>query len=51
VRSDDIRKIARLKFQPVSNSFGVFLTAIFEIAALQRGWRDFRIAASSYERG
>jgi hypothetical protein len=48
---DDARKIARLKFQPASKSFAVFMTAVFETAAVQRGWRDFRIAPSSCERG
>jgi hypothetical protein len=32
------------KFRQASKSFAVFLAAAQENAALQRGWRDFRIA-------
>jgi hypothetical protein len=44
------RKIQRLKFRSASNSFDVFNAAVFEIAAVQRGWRDFRMTQSSFER-
>jgi hypothetical protein len=37
-------KIADAKFRLASNSFDVFNVARREIAAVQRGWRDFRIA-------
>jgi hypothetical protein len=44
-------KIADLKFCLPSKRFGIFAAAIIEIAALQRGWRDFRIAQCSCEHG
>jgi len=47
---DDANKIAQLGFRHRSSSFGVFAAAAGEIAAVQRGWRDFRIAPSSCER-
>jgi hypothetical protein len=47
---DDARKIARLKFQPASNSFDVSNATVFEIAAMQRCWRDFRMTPSGFER-
>jgi hypothetical protein len=37
-------QIAEGKFWQASKSFAVFLTVARENAALQRGWRDFRIA-------
>jgi hypothetical protein len=39
-----LRKTADAKFRLASNSFDVFDAATHEIAAVQRGWRDFRIA-------
>lgn len=38
------KKIAQLEFQPASNSFAVLVAAVIEFLAVQRGWRDFRIA-------
>jgi hypothetical protein len=38
------REIADAKFRLASNSFDVFTAATREIAVVQRGWRDFRIA-------
>jgi hypothetical protein len=38
------QKSADAKFRLTSNSFDVFDAATREIAAVQRGWRDFRIA-------
>jgi hypothetical protein len=43
--------IAQLKFWSPASSFGGFAVAVDEIAALQRGWRDFRIASFGCERG
>jgi len=40
----EARKIARPKFQPASNRFGVLIASVFEITAAQRSWREFRIA-------
>jgi hypothetical protein len=45
------RKIAQAKFRSASSGFGAFAAAIAEIAALQRGWREFRMAQSSFEHG
>jgi len=39
-----LRKTADAKFRLASNSFVVVDAAVNEIAAVQRGWRDFRIA-------
>jgi hypothetical protein len=39
-----LQKTADAKFRLASNGFDVSVTAAGEIAALQRGWRDFRIA-------
>jgi hypothetical protein len=47
---DDPQKIARLKFQAASKNFDAFNAANSKIAAVQRGWRDFRMAQSSFER-
>jgi len=41
---DSPRKIFRLKFWTASKSFDVFDAAISGVAAVQHGWRDFRIA-------
>jgi len=38
------RKITQLEFPVSSKSFGTVTAAAFEFAAVQRGWRDFRIA-------
>jgi hypothetical protein len=38
------RKTADAKFRLASNSFDIFNAATRENAAVQRGWRDFRIA-------
>jgi hypothetical protein len=38
------RKTAQPEFQLPSNSFAAFAAAADEFAAVQRGWRDFRIA-------
>jgi hypothetical protein len=38
------RKTADAKFRLASNSFDISDAAPNEIAAVQRGWRDFRIA-------
>jgi len=43
-------KLARLKFQTASKSFDILNAAIAGIAAVQRGWRNFRMAQSSFER-
>jgi len=32
------------KFHIASSGFGAFAAAVVEIAAVQRGWRDIRIA-------
>jgi hypothetical protein len=37
-------KIAQLKFRPPSSGFGAFAAAAIGIAAVQRGWRDIRMA-------
>jgi len=37
-------KIAQLKFRLSSSGFGAFAAVVIEIAAVQRGWRDFRMA-------
>jgi hypothetical protein len=37
-------KIARIEFRLWSNSFDGIPAAVVEFAAVQRGWRDFRIA-------
>jgi len=37
------RKTAQPEFQLPSNSFAAFAAAAGEFAAVQRGWRDFRI--------
>jgi hypothetical protein len=37
-------RIAQLEFCLPSKSFGTSAAAIIETAAVQRGWRDFRIA-------
>jgi hypothetical protein len=37
-------KIAQLKFWLPSSGFGAFAAAVTEIAAVQRGWRDIRMA-------
>jgi hypothetical protein len=39
-----LQKTADAKFRLASNSFDVFHAVTHEIAAVQRGWRDFRIA-------
>jgi mannose-6-phosphate isomerase-like protein (cupin superfamily) len=39
-----------LKFQTASRCFDTFDAANSKIAAVQRGWRDFRMAQSSFER-
>jgi hypothetical protein len=36
--------IAQLEFRLPASSFGGFAAAVDEIAAPQRGWRDFRMA-------
>jgi hypothetical protein len=41
---DDAARIAQLEFCLPSKSFGTSAAAIIEIAAVQRRWRDFRIA-------
>jgi hypothetical protein len=38
------RDIAQFKFQHPSKRFGGVAAAVIEFAAVQRGWRDFRIA-------
>jgi hypothetical protein len=43
--------IAQPKFWSASSSFGVFPAMAGEFAAVQRGWRDFRIAQSSSQQG
>jgi hypothetical protein len=39
------REITQLKFRYGSSSFGAAAAVRIEIAAVQRSWRDFRIAA------
>jgi hypothetical protein len=41
---DDVSRIAQRGFCLPSKSFGTSVAAIIEIAAVQRGWRDFRMA-------
>jgi len=41
---DDTSRIAQLEFCLRCKSFGASAAAIVEAAAVQRGWRDFRIA-------
>jgi hypothetical protein len=41
---DDASRIAQLEFCLPSKSFGTSAAAIIETAAVQRGWRDFRMA-------
>jgi hypothetical protein len=41
---DDVSRIAQLEFCLPSKSFGASAAAMIEIAAVQRRWRDFRIA-------
>jgi hypothetical protein len=36
-----MRRVDQLKLVRPSNCFAVFAAALFEIAAVQRGWRDF----------
>jgi hypothetical protein len=43
--------IAQLEFRLPASSFGGFAAAVDEIAAPQRGWRDFRMAPFSCELG
>jgi hypothetical protein len=38
------RKTAQPEFQLPSNNFGACAAATGEFAAVQRGWRDFRMA-------
>jgi hypothetical protein len=40
----------RLEFQIASKCFRAGSAGWLEFAALQRGWRDFRMAQSSFER-
>jgi hypothetical protein len=40
----DAPKIAQRKFRPSASSFAARNRRKYEIAAVQRGWRDFRIA-------
>jgi len=47
----DASRIAQLNFCLPSKSFGRFAAAVIEIAAVQRRWRDFRIAQCSCEPG
>jgi hypothetical protein len=37
-------EIAQLEFCSPASSFDALMAAAIEIAAVQRGWRDFRIA-------
>jgi mannose-6-phosphate isomerase-like protein (cupin superfamily) len=43
-------KIAQLKFRLLPSGFGAFAAAVSEIAAVQRSWRDIRMAPGSCER-
>jgi hypothetical protein len=45
--ASDLKEIAWPKFRTASNSFEPFDAATSEIAAVQGGWRDFRIATSA----
>jgi hypothetical protein len=47
----DAPKIAQHKFRPSASSFAAAIRRKSEIAAVQRGWRDFRIAQESCEHG
>jgi hypothetical protein len=40
----DAPRIAQLKFQIASSGFGAFAAAVVAITAVQRGWRDIRMA-------
>jgi len=42
--------IARRKFPTAAKSFRALAAAVIEFAAVQCGWRDFRIAQRSFER-
>jgi hypothetical protein len=46
----DARTIAQSKFRIGSSGFGALATLAPAFAAVQRGWRDFRIAQLSFER-
>jgi hypothetical protein len=37
-------KIVRLEFRPRSNGFSALSAGVIEYFAVQRGWREFRIA-------
>jgi hypothetical protein len=37
-------------FRIAASGFGAFAAAVRRFAAVQRGWRDFRIAQLSFER-
>jgi hypothetical protein len=39
-----VGQIAQFKFRPASNGFGALAAAVAEFAAVQRRWRDFRMA-------
>jgi hypothetical protein len=41
---DLARRISQPKFRPASNSFSSLAAAAIEFTAVQRNWRDFRIA-------
>jgi hypothetical protein len=41
---DRLRKIAQFKFRSASNGFGALAAAFIEFAAVQRYWRDSRMA-------
>jgi hypothetical protein len=45
-----VPKIVQAGFQHCAKRFGGFAAAIVKIAAVQRDWRDFRIAPGSRER-
>jgi hypothetical protein len=47
---DHGRNIAQLEFRPPTNGFDVLAAAAIDLAAVQRGWLDFRIAQWSFER-
>src|SRR5947209_4715001 len=42
--------IPGIEFRLAANGFGLLSGALRKFAAVQRGWRDFRIAQSSFER-
>jgi hypothetical protein len=46
-----VKKIADPKFRIVASDFRNPAAAVGEFAAVQRGWREFRIAKSSCEHG